>query len=418
MTTTPDGLKIYNLQASNVLNLEFINIATNGDSVTLYGDNGAGKSSVLDSIRFALSGRDLGAVAEPVRHGEQSGDIVLDLGDMVIKRHFTNNSSTLIVENKDGMRYKTPQAILDGFRGNVSFDPMQFAGLPEKQQREILLGLIDLPIDLDELAEQRKAIYDARTHINRDVKQLEGQIAGIVVVDVPAEEISAVGVMEQMQAATETIANNKSFRENLLKEKDAMEELVIKGGELKLEISRIQKKIDEKNELIPVLKIDADKLVDPDLEQFKCQLEDVELINAGVRKMRERAQLHDRLTELKGKSLGMTVDMTAIDELKTKTIQEANMPVDGLGFAEMGVTFEGIPLSQRSSGELRMISAAIGMALNPKLKVLWVKDASLLDSDSLEDLKELAKKHGYQLWLEIVGDSEEVGIHIKDGGVV
>ena len=94
------------------------------------------------------------------------------------------------------------------------------------------------------------------------------------------------------------------------------------------------------------------------------------------------------------------------------------MPITGLGFDENGVTFEDIPLSQRSAGEQRKISAAIGMALNPTLKVLWIKDASLLDSESIDDLKTLAAEHDYQLWLEIVSDEGNIGIHIKEGRVV
>jgi len=89
------------------------------------------------------------------------------------------------------------------------------------------------------------------------------------------------------------------------------------------------------------------------------------------------------------------------------------MPVSGLGFNESGVTFEDVPLVQCSDGQKRLISARIGMAMNPDLKVLWVNDASLLDSDSIKDLKSITDENGYQLWLEQVSDDEKVGVHIE-----
>ena len=204
---------IVKLQASNVMNIDAIIVEPNGKNVTLTGKNGAGKSAFLKAIEFALSGKALASTPEPVRHGQKSGDILLDLGDIIVKRHFTNESSTVKIENKDGMVFKSPQALLDKFRGNISFDPMGFAGLPEKQQKEVLLGMIDLPIDLDELDLKRKGIYDSRTEVNRDIKRLEGQRDGIPnLLDVPDDELSSVDVMNDMQAASELLEKNKTMR--------------------------------------------------------------------------------------------------------------------------------------------------------------------------------------------------------------
>jgi len=115
---------IVKLQASNVMNIDAIVVDANGNNVTLTGKNGAGKSAFLKAIEFALSGKALATIPEPVRHGQKSGDILLDLGDLIVKRHFTNDSSTVKIENKEGMVFKSPQALLDKFRGNISFDPM------------------------------------------------------------------------------------------------------------------------------------------------------------------------------------------------------------------------------------------------------------------------------------------------------
>ena len=411
-------MNILKLKASNVMNIEAVEIEPNGQSVTLTGKNGAGKSAFLKAIEFALSGKALASTPEPVRHGQKSGDILLDLGDIVVKRHFTNESSTVKIENKDGAVFKSPQALLDKFRGNIAFDPMSFAGLPEKQQKEVLLGMIDLPIDLDELDLKRKGFYDSRTDVNRDIKRLEGQRDGIPnLPDVPDEEESAVDVMADMQGATEQIATNERGRELLRSH-------IVDLNRLQDEHSKIEQKLSECKESIAllnpeILRLDNEvkAMVDPDLEQFKCKLEDVEKINVQVRQKQERTKTEGMILVARTKSAGLTQEISDIDALKTKTISEAGMPVDGLGFNESGVTFGDVPLSQCSDGQKRLISARIGMAMNPDLRVLWVPDASLLDSDSINDLKSMADENGYQLWLELVSDSDTVGVVIEDKGV-
>ena len=407
-------MNILKLKASNVMNIEAVEIEPNGNTVTLTGKNGAGKSAFLKAIEFALSGKALASTPEPVRHGQKSGDILLDLGDIVVKRHFTNESSTVKIENKDGMVFKSPQALLDKFRGNIAFDPMSFAGLPEKQQKEVLLGMIDLPIDLDELDLKRKGIYDKRTDVNRDINRLDGLLDSIPIIPgVPDEEESAVDVMADMQKASEQIAINERGRQLLRKYQHQSDMLFEKQASLKAELETCTADIDALQPEIAQIGADVESMVDPDLEQFKCKLEDVEQINIRVRRMQERTKTVNQLNDLKATSLGMTVDMTAIDTLKTKTISEAGMPVPGLGFNESGVTFDEVPLSQCSDGQKRLISARIGMAMNPDLRVLWVPDASLLDSDSINDLKAMADENGYQLWLEQVSDEDEVGVHIE-----
>ena len=412
---------IVRLQASNVMNIDAIVVAANGNNVTLTGKNGAGKSAFLKAIEFALSGKALASTPEPVRHGQQSGDILLDLGDIVVKRHFTNESSTVKIENKDGMVFKSPQALLDKFRGNIAFDPMSFASLPEKQQKEVLLGMIDLPIDLDELDLKRKGIYNERTDVNRDLTRFKGQLDGIPdMPDVPDDELSSVDVMNDMQAASNQITENNNKRTDLSHQIEGRAATAAQLSYLNGEIIRMQDeaesyklKLATEDHIIADMKVTVESLMDPDLEQFKCKLADVEHINVQVRQKQDRTRIVTQINDLKATSLGMTVDMTAIDTLKTKTISEAGMPVDGLGFNESGVTFDAVPLSQCSDGQKRLISARIGMAMNPDLKVLWVPDASLLDTDSINDLKVMADENGYQLWLECVSDDEKVGVHIE-----
>ncbi len=92
------------------------------------------------------------------------------------------------------------------------------------------------------------------------------------------------------------------------------------------------------------------------------------------------------------------------------------MPVPGLGFSETEVTLNGIPLSQSSSAEQLRVGLAIAIAANPNMKVMLIRDGSLLDEDSLRLVEESAKAAGAQVWIERVS-STGCTVVIEDGQV-
>ena len=81
------------------------------------------------------------------------------------------------------------------------------------------------------------------------------------------------------------------------------------------------------------------------------------------------------------------------------------------------MTFDGKPFDQASSAEQLRVSVAMGIALNPTLRVLLVRDGSLLDKESFKMMAEMASEADAQVWIERVEDDDHVGIVIEDGAV-
>ena len=106
-----------------------------------------------------------------------------------------------------------------------------------------------------------------------------------------------------------------------------------------------------------------------------------------------------------------------IDERKKKKLLEVKMPIEGLGWDEENVIYNNLPFNQISGAEQLKISMAIAMASNPKLKVVLIKDGSLLDQDSLKVIEEMAKEKDWQIWIESVDESGKIGIYIEDGEI-
>ena len=55
--------------------------------------------------------------------------------------------------------------------------------------------------------------------------------------------------------------------------------------------------------------------------------------------------------------------------------------------------------------------------LEPDLRVLLIREGSLLDKDSMKALEEDAREHGFVVLIERVGDGDKHGIVIEDGEI-
>jgi recombinational DNA repair ATPase RecF len=123
-------LKLVELRAENVKRLKAVRIKPDGNIVQITGRNAQGKTSVLDSIWYALQGR--AKCDRPIRDGAESAEVEVNLGDLIVKRKWTDKGSYLSVENLEGAVYKSPQAILDKLVGELTFDPLAFTRMTAK----------------------------------------------------------------------------------------------------------------------------------------------------------------------------------------------------------------------------------------------------------------------------------------------
>ena len=126
-------MKIIRLTAENVKKLKVVDITPVGNMVQVTGKNGSGKTTVLDSIWWALGGKE-GIQSVPIHTGEKKARIRLDLGEFVVERKFTPSGTTITVSNSDGAVYPSPQAMLDSLLGGRSFDPLAFSRMSPRAQ--------------------------------------------------------------------------------------------------------------------------------------------------------------------------------------------------------------------------------------------------------------------------------------------
>lgn len=402
-------MKIISLSAENIKRLKAVEITPDGTMQIIGGRNAQGKTSVLDAIWLALGGGSASkSTSKPVRDGEEVARVRLDLGDLIVTREWTGDKSKLAVTSADGARYSSPQSMLDELVGKLSFDPLEFTRLSPREQRDALLDLVDLDVDMDALDAQRKRLFDQRTEIGR-----QGKAVGNAQVDdsLPDTEQSAVELVRMIKARNERNAEISAAQRDAQSMADHIADLAHEIQELQNQLADTKARAKASNECVKHL---GDVQPTDDLED---QLAGVEESNARIRANNQAKAQRDHKTQLRDEYNHLTEQIESCDSRKVTAIKAAKFPIDGLGFDEHGVTYKGVPFSQASSAEQIRVSLAMAMALNPKLRVIRILDGSLLDADNLALIKKMATAGDMQVWIERVGNADEGAVIIEDGEI-
>jgi DNA repair exonuclease SbcCD ATPase subunit len=398
--------KIVNLKAHNFLRLKAVDI-TPGDNpvIEITGKNGAGKSSVLKAIWSVFANREVSkGIPSPVRSGEESGSVSVDLGDMTITRSWTGTDTYLRIENKNGAVYRSPQALLDKLKTSLSFDPLAFTRMDKKEQRATLLKV--LGVDLDSMEREREGYFNARTEANREVKNLTAQMQPyqMLPVNLPRDQISAGDLINRIREAEQ---NNQKIAQ--------VDREITKKEQ---EIIDFERKLQQIKADLEVAINTRDGMKEISVSDMEKQLSNIEELNKQIQKKQALDGIVTRLNAVSKKSDELTEKIEFIDRMKKESLKSADLPMPDISISPDGILYRDIPLSQCSAAEQVRVSVAMGAALNPGLRVLLIQDGSLLDSSSRKIIEDLAREQDMQVWIETVDETGSSGILIEDGEIV
>lgn len=452
-------MRIVKFTAENVKKLKAVEITPQGHVVEVTGPNGHGKSSVLDAIYYALAGTE-GIPSAVVREGEATAFVKLDLGSLKVTRKFirrtrvdqndepigTNEYTTsLVVESAEGARFPSPQRMLDDLLGALSFDPLAFMRLRPKEQLEAVKKVVGL--DLSALDAERQAYFDARAAANREVKSLEARLSDPslqVPADTPDEPVDVVALANELQKINDRnkeIEKEARRREQLREKiKAQLEAASYKAEVASKVIEEWRRKVEEltahRDQQVKELETAAAELIEQANQSQKHldelpplgwpvdtagtlrQIEGAKAVNKNVdAKLHHQKLSHD----LKIRQDMADAENSALEQCEVnrrEAIAGVTMPVEGLAFGDGEILFNGLPLAVASGGEQLRVSVALAMAANPKLRVLRVKDGSLLDESNLQLLSSMAASADYQVWIERVEDSHGRPCVVMEDGAV
>lgn len=454
-------MKILQLTAENVKRLKVVNITPEPGLNQVTGKNGHGKSSVLDSIWWAVGGKKQ-IQAVPVRKGCESARVRLDLGELIVERTFTAaGTTTITVRNPVGAAkgtpdkklpaFQSPQDILDALVGSLSFDPLAFANKRAREQYDELKPLVNLDVDIEALELANEQDFKRRTEANRDLKSKQAQAEGVTYAEnlpeARVDERALLTSMEEAAAFNAQLEGRKGRREQaersvLSARRDAENLRQLSSTEhekAEKQIADLERELEEFKRIafadadefqrravqadntadsLAAKLASAELLPDPfDIAELRAKVDEARIINRELGYRDQKNALLDEVKALHQYSQEMTQKMESREKTKAAALAKAVMPVEGLSLAAGAVLLNGLPFDQASDAERLRVSVAIAMAANPTLRVIRIKDGSLLDDEGIEMLAQMATERDYQVWLERVDNSGEIGIVMEDGAV-
>jgi DNA repair exonuclease SbcCD ATPase subunit len=410
-------MHVHQLTAENFKRLQLITITfpPGGGTFEIAGANSVGKTSAIDAVFAALGGKDA-SPEQPIRAGQRSGRVVLELGEYRVTREWDARGTRLTVTGADGARVGSPQTLLDGLFARLAFDPLDFTRQGGRAQAETLRRVAGL--DFAELDRRRAGAFAERTDVNRAVRRQEAVVAELPEVAETAE-IDRVGLSARLSTASrhnvqleQALGYVKSRREDA---EDAEDEVA--ALERKLEQARARR---DQRRAVAEQAAAALAQLGPEIDTAPIleEIAEIDQTNRRARAYRERRAATEQLRANRAHAEELTLDLDRIDAERARLLAEAPMPVAGLSLDGDTVTFGGVPFAQASAAEQVRVSLAIAAALNPRLRLVVIREGSLLDGASLRLVAAWAQEHDYQVLVERVADSTlGPGVVIEEGRV-
>lgn len=398
------------------------------------GDNEEGKSSVLDSIPYAMAGKRAWP-ERPLRDGTDHGSVEIDCGELRTKRTFTpGGGGTLTVTNAEGLVFRPPQARLDSMVNGFNFDPLAFLRAKPAAQAEQLRQMVGLDLTAEDAAiadlkVRRKAADDRKREHQAELARVtvpEGDIGDPIDLTTLAQRIAAAdGHNREVDAAQGMVVESErcvTDMDRRIKDADRqiaeMEAALQKRREevvaLRKQQQEYQRGLEEwRRRVEGMQRVSADDLV----AQHRSAQEHNAQVEAHRRARELAALITQRIDRAAAEVSDLEGQIGAAIAARQQRLVAATYPVPGLGLDGSTVTFDGVPLEQASgAGQLR-VAVAMGLALNPELEVLIIRDGSLLDARSLHLVEEMAREAGAQILMERVGAGPECDVIMADGMV-
>lgn len=410
MTLKIKHMHVQNLR--NVIDVSFQDLDEN--LVKISWNNGAGKSTIVDAIFLAILGKTyIGkgrSIENLVTLGKEKSEIEVTLEwsgkKLRITRKITQAGNTSLEVWSSDPDEKLQQKDLDALLSEFTVDPLEFTRKSKKEQYETMKTItwVDTTQIDNEILLQEEKTKIARAQATEYKKSLENMKW--------VEKVDRVSTEDLAQQQREILEHNQAVNQSEYKITTTKE----KVEHLKQELQRIQSELKEEEWYLETL-IQAHEVIGTFIDTTEIQQK---IGNAD--EINQKASQRERYKELQevttAKEVELTKQATILDDLREKRkemVKKADMPIDWMEFSEAdGVIINGILFDQYSSAEQLKFACKIATSTNPALRVIYIKDGSLLDTNSMKEIEQFAETEWYQIFCERVGEEADT-IIMRDG---
>lgn len=408
------SIKITSFEIENVKRIKMLQYTPTENGLTVIGGkNNQGKTTVLDSIAWALGGdrfrptnaaRD-GALTDPYLKVTLSNGIVVERKGKNSSLKVTDPSGRLAGQN-----------LLNSFVEQFALDVPKFLNSNSKEKASILLRIIGVGDKLFMLEKDEAETY-ARRHAVGQIADQKKKFAKEMPLfhDVPDEPVSASQLIAEQQ---EILARNGENQ----RKRDRAYELENRRNELAERINRTREQLDKMTAELADLEKEvetayktAEELHDESTAELEENLRSIEEINRKVRANLDREKAEADAEEYARMYDDLTGKLSAIRQQKKDLLEGADLPLPGLSVENGELTYNGKNWDCLSSSQQLKIATAIVRKLNPECGFVLLDKLEQMDNDTLSEFAAWLENESLQAIATRVSTGDECSVIIEDG---
>lgn len=468
--------RLTELQIEDFKKISFVNIELHPGVTEISGPNGAGKSTSLDAIAVLFDGLKV-APAEPIRKGATLTRIRGRLGEMYVERVIQRAkggkgelTTKITLKPVEGKAYPSTQRQLYDLIGEHNLDAGDFLKLDARAKFDAFRAFVP-GFDFDTAAKEDSGDYTRRTECNRQAKEARAA-AGLIFVapGTPADAVPVAELETELDAAhkknlaeserksrreagelkvAELKASAANFESQIATDRDArasQRDLAIAGIDEQIAalqrqritvaqqwLENMERCAAEFSEKAAAAlreadalqtRLDAGAAIAPpiDTDAIKKKIDAARVTNANVERAAQKKRHNNTAERYERESEELTASMAAREKAKRDAIAAAKLPVAGIEFGNGELLLDGLPFDQASTAQRLRVGVALAVARRPDLRLVWIRDASLLDDTTYAGLDPLSKEFDCDILLETVRPiGQNVVVlengHVKDGPI-
>lgn len=409
-----ESVKINTLELENVKRIRAVAMEPSPAGLTVIGgDNNQGKTSVLDTIAWALGGdrykptnatRDGSAIPPRIK-------ITLSNG-LIVER--SGKNSALKVTDPNGR--KSGQQLLNSFIEELALNLPKFMESPDREKANTLLQIIGVGDQLRELERKETEIYNRRHVVGQEAdRKKKFALEMPFYPDAPDAPVSALELIQRQQQILAINGENQRKRQ-------MADKLDNECHQLAREITRQEAMLRDMNERYDLLaskletaRKSAEDLHDESTAQIEADLQNIETINIKVRANSARERAEQEAQRCRQQYDDLTGELEDTRQAKVDLLNGAKLPLEGLGVEEGCLTYKGKRWDGMSGSDQLKVATAIVRALNPQCGFVLVDKLEQFDLPTLRDFGQWAESEGLQIIATRVSTGPECSVIITDG---
>lgn len=408
------SVKINTLEFENVKRIKAVQLSPTKTGLTIIGgDNAQGKTSVLDSIAWALGG-DKFKPSSPKREGsviEPHLKVTLDNG-ITVER--SGKNSALKVTDINGN--KGGQQLLNSFIEAFALDLPKFMNQTSREKAQTLLRIIGVGDKLYELENKEKNLYDQRTAIGRIADQKDKFAKEMpVYTDVPAEPVSVTELIAQQQEILARNGENERLRQSktaLQARRNALNEKV---EMLQKELARYTDELHIVMEQFETASKTVAELKDESTAELEESIKNIEEINKKILANLDREKAEKEAADYTAQYDLYTEQIEEVRRDKRALLEGADMPLEGLSVEQGELIYNGQQWDCMSGSEQLIVAASIVRKLNPSCGFVLLDKLEQMDMNTLAAFGAWLESQGLQAIATRVSKGDECSVIIEDG---